>query len=183
MSLPWWKNQPWCTHGEYIDRTSRCPQTTGIIWIDRVGILSRRSCPAGAATRSRRGASRPSCRYPLKSTKAAAARDDDPAAVGISDVVELEEMPATPTNQRASGFAQYGFGLDFKRREHRGSSEESIAGFSGLKANGGPRNESEQRNGLWLTGVHENVLWVAKTIPPHGISLLPDVDSSAPPIS
>ena len=98
---------------------------------------------------------------------ATACGDDDPTAVGIGDVVEAKELPRTPTNQRASDLVEHGFGLDVVRRESRGNVEESVAGFLGLEVSGGPRNEFGQRDGPWLTGVHENALWGGDCRIPH----------------
>jgi hypothetical protein len=83
---------------------------------------------------------------------------DDPTAMGIGDVAESKELPRTPTNQRASDLVEHGSDLDVTRRESRGNVEESIADYLGLEVSGGPRNELGQRDGPWLTGVHENAL-------------------------
>jgi hypothetical protein len=84
----------------------------------------------------------------------------DPTAAGVGDVVETKKLPRTPTNQRASDLIDHGLGLDVERRERRGNKkEESVADFLGLEVSGGPRNEFGQRDGSWLTGVHENALW------------------------
>ena len=90
---------------------------------------------------------------------AVACGDDDPTAVGIGDVVEAKEFPRPPTNQRASNLVEHGFDLDLARRESRGDAEEAVADSFGLEVSGGPRNEFGQRDGPWLTEVHENVLW------------------------
>jgi hypothetical protein len=73
--------------------------------------------------------------------------DDDPAAVGVGDVVEAKELSRTPANQCASDFVEHRLDLDVARREIRGNVEEMIAEFLGLKMSGGPRNECGQRLG------------------------------------
>ena len=78
---------------------------------------------------------------------AVACGDDDPAAVGIGDVVEAKELSRTPTNQRASDFVEHGLDLNVARWEIRGNVEETIADFLGLEVSGGPRNECGQRYG------------------------------------
>ncbi len=91
---------------------------------------------------------------------AAACGDDDPAAVGIGDVVEAKKVPRTPTNQRASDLIDHGLDLDVTRRERRGNKKkESVADFLGLEVSGGPRSEFGHREGPSLTEGHENVLW------------------------
>ena len=72
--------------------------------------------------------------------------DDDPAAVGIGDVVEAKELSRTPTNQCAPDFVEHGLDLDVACREIRGNVEEMIADFLGLEVSGGPRNECGQRH-------------------------------------
>jgi hypothetical protein len=85
----------------------------------------------------------------------AAGGDDDPAPVGVGDVVEPEELPRTPANQRASDLVEHGLDLDVVRRKSRGNAEKLIAGFSGLEVSGGPRYEVGGRDWFWLAGVHE----------------------------
>jgi hypothetical protein len=84
---------------------------------------------------------------------------NDPAAVGIDDIVESKEIPRAPTNQRASDLVEHGFDLDVARRESRGSVKESIADFLGLEVSGGPRNEIVTHDGLWSVVMHEIALW------------------------
>ncbi len=73
----------------------------------------------------------------------------------MGDVVEAKKLPRTPTNRRDSAIAVHGLDLDIAHRESRGNAEESVAGFLGLEASGGPRNEFGQRFVLWrLADVH-----------------------------
>ena len=96
---------------------------------------------------------------------AATGRDGDPTALGMGDVVEVQEVPRTPTNQRASDLVEHGFDFDVVRRESRGNVEESITRFLGLEVSCGPRNEFDQRERYWLSGVHENALWGGECSP------------------
>jgi hypothetical protein len=80
--------------------------------------------------------------------------DDDPAAVGVGDVVEAKKLSRTPTNQRASDLVEHGLDLNLARRESRGIAEESIAGFLGLEASGSPRNECGLHYRRWLAFGH-----------------------------
>ena len=73
----------------------------------------------------------------------------------MGDVVEAKKLPRTPTNRRDSAIAAHGLDLDIAHRESRGNAEESVAGFLGLEASGGPRNEFGWRDVRWkLTDVH-----------------------------
>jgi hypothetical protein len=51
---------------------------------------------------------------------ATACGDCDPAAVGIGDVVESEELSRSPTNQSASNQAEHGFDLHIAGGKSRG---------------------------------------------------------------
>ena len=94
----------------------------------------------------------------------AAGGDDDPAPVGVGDVVEAEKLPRTPANQRASDLVEHGLDLDVVRRKSRGNAEELIAGFSGLEVSGGPRNEIGRWDWFWLTCVHETAFCVDSAV-------------------
>ncbi len=71
----------------------------------------------------------------------------DPTAVGKGHVVETEELPRAPTNQRTSDLIDHGLDLDVARRERRGNKKELVTNFLGLEVSGGSRNEFVQQDG------------------------------------
>lgn len=67
--------------------------------------------------------------------------DDDPTAVRVGDIVEAEESPRTPTNQGCAALVGHGHDLHLTGLLGRDDAQELVAGFFGLEAGGGPRNE------------------------------------------
>ena len=72
--------------------------------------------------------------------------DDDPAAVGVGDVVEAQKLPWPPANQRGSALVGHGIDIDVGPLERCDAVEESVPGLLGLEAGCGPRTKLGQGN-------------------------------------